>query len=362
VNRALDREITLRIDALAAGGDGVGRSDQRVVFVPRTAPGDLVRVELEQLHARFARARLVEVIEPGQRREPACPHFSSCGGCSWLHIPETVQSQARLQIVGDALRRIAKWSRVPALEHLDSPRALGYRARARVAYARGEVGFRSRGSHRVIPVRHCMVLDEETQRELSELWERVPRGQGEREIRGFAETVQGLHVGRGAFFQANRWLWQPFVELVSELCGEGALLLELYAGVGFFTAPLQARFERVIAVEHARSAADLARNTRAEVHRTPVEEFLARYDFQPRPDAVLLNPPRTGCAKGVLARIATSRPDRIVYVSCDPSTFARDLSEVSGVYALKRVVVLDALPQTHHVELVALLEPELIDA
>jgi len=134
------------------------------------------------------------------------------------------------------------------------------------------------------------------------------------------------------------------------------VLLELFAGVGFYTVALAPRFERVIAVERARSARDLRRNTRAEVFESSVEQFLADYRWDPRPDVVLLNPPRTGCARGVMQRIRGGEPSRIVYVSCEPATLARDLLALGTAYRPTRIIALDALPQTHHVEAIVVLE------
>ena len=99
--------VELRIDSLASGGDGVGRLEGRVIFVPRSAPGDLLRVRVEQVKSRFARAEIIEVLQPGPgRREPACPYYGSCGGCSWMHLCEETQQQARREIVEDCLTRI----------------------------------------------------------------------------------------------------------------------------------------------------------------------------------------------------------------------------------------------------------------
>jgi len=336
----------------------VGRADGRVVFVPLGAPGDVVRVELVQERKSFARGRILSIETAGARRAPPCRFFERCGGCSWLHVPEAVQSAARREILIDALQRIGRWNDLPEVELLPSPLALGYRARARVAYARGQVGFRERGSHRVVPIDRCAVLDEPTQKQLEAVAAKVPAGSGEIAIRGFESSVDGLRVGDAAFFQANRSLWQFWVELVAECCGTGDLLLELFAGVGFYTRRLQSNFERIIAVEQARSARDLRVNTSAEVFESSVERFLTNYAFVPAPDVVLLNPPRVGCARGVLARVASHTPRRLVYVSCEPATLARDLLELSGSYRMRRLIAIDALPQTHHVEAIAVLESD----
>lgn len=349
--------VELRIDALAAGGDGVARHEGRVFFVPLSAPGDRVRAEVVQVRPNFARAEIVELLEPGPgRREPACPYFGTCGGCSWLHLDAATQRAARLQIARDALRRIGGFEAIPEPEWLPSPVEFGYRAHARVSIAPGAIGFRMRQSDRVVDVAQCLVLDAMTQRALEALRADPPSGRDRVAIRGFDERAAGLRVSRGSFFQANGALWSAWRDAVVDACGEGGLAVELYAGVGFYTAGLESRFARVVAVERSASIADLRVNTKAQAVHKSVEAFCVADLRELEPDLVLLNPPRTGCDPCVIEAIRESRARRVVYVSCDPPTLARDLSRLGGGFLMKRVVVIDAMPQTHHVELFVVLE------
>ncbi len=349
-------ELELEIERLAAGGDGVARCDGRALFVPLAAPGDRLRCRVSEVRRRFARAEIVEILTPGPGRRPApCPYFGRCGGCTWQHLDEATQARARLEILRDALVRIGHFDRLPAIEWLPSPRAYGYRARARMACSEGAVGFRARRSHEVVDVERCMVLDEDTQRELEAL-RRDPPSQGEREIRGFGSSALGLQVGRGSFFQANAALWERWAELVAGACGEGDLVVELYAGVGFYTVRLERGFERVIAVERARSGGDLRHNTGADVHQTSAERFAMTQLPELAPDVVLLNPPRSGCDPTVIDALGRTSARRIVYVSCDPATLARDLAPLLASHLVRRIVAIDALPQTHGVESMVVLD------
>jgi len=355
-------ELELAIERLAAGGDGVGRSDGLAVFVPRAAPGDRVRARVTEARPRFARAEIAEILAPGpSRREAPCPYYARCGGCSWLHLDEAEQIRARVEIARAALERIARRAELPEIEVVRSPRALGYRARARIAYAGGRIGFRARASHEVVDVERCAVLEPETQAALERLRERRPAGAGEVEIRGFETSVElagkRLAIPPGAFFQANRALWERWLEVVLEACGRGELAVELYCGVGFYTAALAERFTRVVALEGFPAAAEsAARNAAAEVLGEPVERWAPRNLARLRPELVLLNPPRVGCHQNVSDAIRSCGARRVVYVSCDPATLARDLARIGPRFRIARLVLLDALPQTHHVELVASLE------
>jgi 23S rRNA (uracil1939-C5)-methyltransferase len=355
-------ELELSIDALAAGGDGVARAGGLTVFVARAAPGDRVRARVTEVRPRFARAEIAEILEAGPaRREAPCPYYARCGGCSWLHLDEAEQTRARAAIARAALERIGGRVDVPEVQIAESPRALGYRARARVAHAGGRVGFRARASHEVVDVERCAVLDPETQAALTRLRASRPRGAGEVEIRGFDSPVEvsgkTLEIPSGAFFQANRALWERWLEVVLDACGRGGLAVELYCGVGFYTAHLVERFVRVVALEGSpAAAASAARNAAAEVIAAPAEEWAPKNLARLRPELVLLNPPRVGCHKNVSDALRECGARRIVYVSCEPATFARDLARIGPQLRLRRMVSLDALPQTHHVELVALLE------
>ena len=348
-------ELELVVERLAAGGDGIAHHEGQVVFVARSAPGDRVLALVVELRRRFARAEIVQVLKAGPgRREPPCPYAQSCGGCAWLHLDEATQASARRDILRDALLRIGRLPTLPEIEWLPSPRALGYRARARVARSGGAVGFRARRSHAVVDVERCAVLDPTTQEAL-EVLRRQPPGEGDVEIRGF-ERPLGLRVSPGSFFQANSALWESWAERVVEVCGRGELAVELYTGVGFYTVRLERAFARVIAVERARSASDLRHNCEVTVEQVSVEKFVLTRLPELEPDLVLLNPPRIGCDPSVIEALADRVPPRIVYVSCDPATLARDISALRDSHLVRRVVAIDALPQTNGVEALVVLD------
>ncbi len=204
------------------------------------------------------------------------------------------------------------------------------------------------------------MLDSATETELMRVRASRPRGEGELEIRGYGERIElggsRLVVGMSAFFQANRTLWERWRGLVADACGTGARACELYCGVGFYTQALCANFARVVAVERSPAARDARVNTSAEVFEISCEAWATRELAAFAPELVLVNPPRTGCHQTVSDAIRASRPRRIVYVSCDAPTLARDVARLGPDFRLARIVVLDALPQTHHVEVIAVLE------
>lgn len=374
--------LEVEITALAAGGDGVGRlADGRVVFVPGSAPGDRLRVRLVEERRRFARARIQRVIAPGPgRTEPRCAHFGRCGGCSWQHLDSAAQLEAKARIVSDALERIGGLALPGAVVVEPSPTAYGYRSRARLHAEAGRVGYRAARSHALVAVGECPVLVPALEQRLAALarerpargeWEIAASGERTRAVRlggrggGRLEIRVGedrLSVSSGVFFQGNLALAARVSEVAAAAAGEGRLAFELFAGAGLLSLPLARRFERLVCVEsHARAAADLAHNLRraalsgAEVVVEPVERFLAR-DLDV-PDVVVLDPPRIGLATGAVEALAGLGAARLVYVSCDPATLARDLRALAARgYALREVRAFDFFPQTPHVEVLARLE------
>jgi len=374
--------VELRIDALAAGGDGVGRTAQgRVVFVPLTAPGDFVRARIAQLHPRYARAELEEIVSASAARvAPRCTAFGECGGCSWQHVEYAAQCEAKRRIAEDTLRRVGKLALPGPIALHPSPEPYAYRARARVAVEDGRVGYRRRNSRALCAVRRCPVLCAPAEAQLAALADAPPARSGEWEIAAGAGGARAHEVGRAGkpieldlggdrlrvsadvFFQANPALHAALVASVAGAAGRGALALELYAGCGFFTLALARAFERVVAVEgDAAAAADLRHNlaraglANVEVVSERVEHALGGAHLEAlRPDAVVLDPPRTGLPRGAADRIRALAPARIAYLSCDPATLARDLAALgSGGFELEAAEAFDLFPHTPHVEVLA---------
>ncbi len=379
--------LEVRIDSLAGDGDGVARdASGRVIFVPFTAPGDRVRVRVVEARRRFARARVETLLEPGpSRTSPHCPVFGECGGCTWQHVDYATQVEAKRRILEEALQRVGGIRPPGGIGMVASPQPYAYRARARVRVEGGHVGYRRRRSHALCPVRGCPLLLPALDACLARLASHPPAREGEWELAAGDDgsvraaplpsppgpsvelRVRGetLQVSPGVFAQANGLLRETLVEAVCEAAGRGETLLELHAGAGFFTLSLARHWRRLVAVE-ADSAAvrDLRRNLAAagldhvEVRARPVETVLGGPPpSRLAPEVVVLDPPRTGLPPGAARALANLGASRVVYVSCDPATLARDLAVLgAGGLAVRRVQGFDLFPQTPHVETLAVLE------
>jgi 23S rRNA (uracil1939-C5)-methyltransferase len=387
--------IELTGDRIAYGGEVVGRYDGLVVFVPLGAPGDKLRVRITERKKSYARGVIEDILTGSQvRRCPACQYFGRCGGCQLQHIDYAAQLEAKSNFISEALKRVAglDW---PQRVEVCAAAEFGYRARAELKAERtpqGEirVGFNQLKSRSVCDVESCPVLMPALDGALSAIRQSI-RGssiweQGDSRTASFeiaadesgvacepkladfesgplTRTVAGAtyRFSPSTFFQANSLLID---DLVREVTGDasGDRAIDLYCGVGLFTVPLARQFAHVVGVESNPDAARFARenavsNSAAniEVWTEHVDRWLARAkgQDQPRPDLVLLNPPRTGAAE-TIRQIASLDAARVTYVSCDPTTLARDLAVLceSG-YRLDGVTGFDLFPQTYHVETVA---------
>jgi len=443
----------LHITGLAAGGEGVGRHGGMVVLVPGGAPGDRVRVRLIRVARNWARAALLDVLEPGRDRvEACCPLFGKCGGCQIQHLSPAAQLAFKRQVVIDALARIGGLGDVPVGDCLPSPDDWGYRNKAQFPTAmvragphrRLGVGIYAPGTHSLVEVSDCPIqhpvnnrllretvavanelgvtpYDEDagtgmlrhiltrvgvrtgeamlvlvtregelprSQALVQELGRRVPEltciaqnvnprrtnvilGERTRVLAGRPAISEFLgrfrfSLSPTSFFQVNTPQAEAMCRLVAERAAPdpGDTVLELYAGIGTISLFLAERAEMVVGVESSPSA---VQDARGNARRNRVENAyflagaaervlpeLARSGL--RPGAVVLDPPRKGCSPQVLEALAHLGPRRVVYVSCDPATLARDLAILAGRgYRTHEVVPLDMFPQTAHVEAVATL-------
>lgn len=385
--KVTNETVEVEIERLLPGGVGLAHADGLTLFVSLAAPGDRLRVKIDRVQGKVGFASVVEIVEPSPVRvEPPCPYFGLCGGCDFQQLTYEAQLAAKVEIIKDCLHRIAKIEGPIDVPILPSPREWQYRTRAmwQVDADKQKVGYFVRGSREVCDVEYCAVLVPPLQNTLEKVRGEIISGDldpAPRDISvvlgddgismtpptaGF-ETTEVHRVvedeiyeySAEAFFQVNHGLLEA---LIAEAVGNvtGKLAIDLYSGVGLFTLPLTRRFEEVVAVEENPEAMRFARRSlesagldRIELANLDVGEWLQHYrSFEPI-DILLLDPPRTGVENKVISGIVGLRPQRIVYVSCDPATLARDLKKlIAEGYAFDRITAFDMFPQTHHVETV----------
>jgi 23S rRNA (uracil1939-C5)-methyltransferase len=380
--------VEVRIERIVPGGAGLGHAGGRTIFVGLAAPGDLLRVRIEQTRGQVAFASITEVIEPSQSRvEPPCPYFGRCGGCDFQQLDYGAQLEAKVSIVRDCLRRIARIEPPQDIPITAPPDAWHYRARAQWQYdpLRRRLGYFERGSHRVCDVVECPVLVRPLQEALARLRQEMmddslPEETEFHAVAGAEGATlapppgpndpgeAGLRIGdfhyrfnAEGFFQINHELLPALIAAALE-GAQGERAVDLYCGVGLFTLPLAQRFAHVTGVESSPTAIRYAGSNLSDAHLSHVSFECAKVSDWLRTNAplgapvdfLLLDPPRAGAEDDAIKSIITLAPKRIAYVSCDPATLARDLKHLTEArYRLDAVAAFDMFPQTHHVETVA---------
>ncbi|CAN5560852.1 hypothetical protein BH09VER1_BH09VER1_38810 [soil metagenome] len=348
-------EIPLTIESVAFGGKGVSRlADGKVCFVPGVIPGEKVTVKLGKVRKSFAEAELVKILESSPDRvKPPCTVFGRCGGCQYEHINYAKQLEIKRQQVFDVLQRLGGVKSPPVEETIGSPHEYAYRNRITVHVRNRKLGFFSEASGRIVEVSHCPIASDQVNSLLTELKALRPQD-GEYPLREPGEY-------RG-FRQVNDSVAGALLEVAEEMAQPGGcLLIDAFCGAGFFAKQLRGLFKLVVGIEWSADAVRMARQGVSDdeiyllgdvkTHLPPA--FMAAASTG---TTLLLDPPSEGVDPEITEAILERLPQRIIYVSCNPPTLARDLKRLSGSYELKRARPIDMFPQTAEIEVVALLE------
>lgn len=356
---------------------GAGAGNRVVVFVQGAMPGEKVRARVSKKHKNYWEAALVEVLRPSADRvAPPCPVFEQCGGCQWQFMSYDAQIRAKEDILTHQLHRTARLALDEIKKKLTTHPAknpLGYRARLQAHGDAQGMGFFGTGSHSIVRTDRCIVAHPDIQKAWTEFLAKRPiaelaRARGQFKIEWTrtdnGQVREALNSKHGAFgfTQVNSEQNEVLKKLVSKLAGEKKrVLLDLYGGDGNLSKQLSGNFEHVICVDSfndggAPTKVDPKANSGFVLVNARVEDFLENqywrdWGFE-QIDCVIADPPRNGLREAA-GRIADLQASRIVLVSCDPSTLARDLTAFTAAsYEVDQIHLVDMFPQTFHLETV----------
>ena len=386
----LKDRITIKIESIAFGGDGVGRIDNFVVFVPFSAPDDELEIEITQLKKKFLRGRILKIIKPSPfRAKPLCRYYEICGGCCYQHLSYEHQLQIKKKQVEEAFWKIGKIASPPVLEPIAAPKAYHYRGKAQYhaqnVLSSWQIGFLDVSGGNLVDIEHCEIMEEtinEKMRVLREneklesikdeqltIWSDFPIEQpGKKE--SIVRVVKGENflVPRDGFFQANLYLTDQLVDEVCRLAANNEIntLVDAYCGSGLFSIFLSSCAKNVIGIEineksvkYAQINAENAGVKNVKFVCGDVEDVLRKNILPPEDkiDLIILDPPRSGCEKELLNAIVDLQPLKIIYVSCNPATQARDVKYLNEYsYNLRSLLPVDMFPQTEHIEVIGFME------
>ncbi|MCD6576563.1 MAG: class I SAM-dependent RNA methyltransferase [Anaerolineaceae bacterium] len=397
-------EHIIKISSLVYEGFGLGRlPDGKAVFIPYVLPGETVRIRIREEKKRFAFGELIEIIEKNENRiSPRCKHFGQCGGCHYQHIPYELQLRYKQEIFIEQMRRMGGIEKVFVEKTIPSSQEWHYRNTLQFHLTpNGELAFMDTVQAHPFKVEECFL----PMAEISKIWPllafekengitRIEIRQNETDdillkLRGNQASIpdieitssisvvhtnfndqvviagneflilslldKAFRVSAGSFFQTSFVGAEVLVDTVREMAeGLNGTLMDLYCGVGLFSSFLADSFDQIIGIEVSKSAcSDFAFNLDRYEHISLYEETVERAlpAINISPDCVVLDPPRKGMNRFALDALVEKKAPVLIYISCNPSTLARDVKRLmrSG-YLLERSVLVDMFPQTYHIE------------
>ena len=357
----------LLITDVAFGGKGVARTEGKAVFVPYVIDGETVAATITHEHKKFCEAQLESVIATSPHRvEPRCPYFGRCGGCVYQHIDYEHQLALKWRQVKETLRRIGGLKDPPMRPFIPSPIEYAYRNRITVHIQDGVIGFFRRESNKLIAIEFCPIARDQVNAKLSELRATRPHD-GHYTLR--------LTDGPRVFTQANDAVASAMLDLVDRLLANASgTLIDAYCGAGFFAKRLRSRFATVIGIDWDQHAIAVAREDAIESEIYVAADVEAELSMDDGPlhsgnylgrelgsrRFLIVDPPATGLSKIIVETLLQHPPMRLIYVSCNPATLARDLLALKELYRIDSITPLDMFPQTAGVEVVAELSPNAI--
>lgn len=373
----LGSKLQLKIEKLAIGGAGVARHEGLVVFVPMSAPDEVVLAEVTLVKKNFLEARILEVLTPSPSRRPTpCPVANICGGCNWQHIEETEQRNQKEKLVFESIRKFNRDISFSYLPIRPSPRSFRYRNRIQPKFKDPHFGFFARNSHEIVEITDCLITEEPLTARFAEvsLWAKNRKAKGLQRLEIYLDDQEKVRFGPVdeeddgvGFSQVNRYQNEDLLATVLSWAGESSYknIFDLYAGSGNFTFPLAQKFKGS-SVTGVELNSKLVAKARANIHENRIAYANADVDSYLKDasiggeDLVVLDPPRAGASEFIMRALAKARPKKIIYISCHPVSLARDLAwffaytQKSGSpMKLLRVQAFEMFPQTDHVETIA---------
>ena len=377
--------LTLYIGNIANGGHFVARHDNQIIFVRHAISGETAKVKITATNSKFAFGDAVEILQSSKDRvPPPCQysHPEGCGGCDFQHINYRAQSGLKKEVLKDQFQRITKIDISPDIVTSNPPNGLHWRSRLNLAISENKkVGLRAHKSNTVIEIDKCMIALNEINKSdiFTKNWDNEENlkiscsSTNEINVSQFENNILGPdklteNVDKNTYTISPKSFWQSHINAPSLLLQQvmreanikqDEIVCDLYGGVGLFTLPISkliGKNGQVHLIEMNDTCIEDANIMfkhidNIYIHHGTVEQKLGSVKSI---DTIILDPPRNGVSKQVINQIIEKKPNTIVYVSCSPSTLARESKVLlENKYILSNIVGLDLFPMTHHIESVA---------
>lgn len=405
VNKIYETKILRQNNELA----GVGIIDDIVVFIDGALTGELIKVKIDKIYKNYATGSIVEIIEKSKdRRVPICPFYYECGGCNLMHIDHELQLEFKKEKIISIFKKICNMD--VSLDKVNSYNNLNYRNKVVFKVKNDKIGFYKPKTNDLVDINECIISDEKINQcllkirnfikennnhEITEVMIRVCDDEimikldninnelKEKFIKLFNE-VSSIYVGSNieygvpslnqklsglvfdvspkSFFQVNKVVAEKLYSKALSYVSKSDTTIDLYSGTGTITMLLAGKSRKVIGIEVVKEAVIDARNNLLLNNIDNVEFICDKVENKIdtlrdlNVDALIMDPPRSGSDKKSLRSILEIEPKKIIYISCNPVTLARDINTLKEKYELKEISAFDMFPNTYHIETVALLE------
>ena len=366
--------MRITIDDTAYGGYGVGRIDGKVFFIDYAIPGDELEIEVYSDKKKFSFGKIVRILKASEKRIAApCPNFGLCGGCNYLNLNYSHEIDFKKKILSANLQKIASLKEHPVINTVVDER-YNYRSHCSIKCDGKSYGFYERASNKIVPFTDsgCHLISENLNKNICALniYDNPEIKIAEDRQGNFfyennqvlTENVGGYLFQRGirTFFQSNKFLRGKMSDLVcsySELSKKDQFL-DICSGCGFLTIPLSEIASNGIGYDIDKNSIHFAQINARENNISNLKFFaLAESDINPhrvKSKTVIVDPPRSGITKRGRKTINAINPEIIVYVSCNPATYSRDIIDfIKNGYELKEITLIDMFPCTYHIELMS---------
>lgn len=353
-------------------GRGIAKINDKIVFIPNALPQEIVKIEITKDKRNFSEGKIVQFIKKSPDRiEGLCPYYPSCGGCHLLHLPYSKQLEYKNRKIKNILKRY-HLEDITLNQIVPSPNPFSYRNKATFQNKNGKLGYFEEESHHIIPIEKCLLLDDK----INEKIKNLPKKKEKVVVRSnhntitFEENKKVIHtivdfqflVSLSSFFQINDLVTPLLYQKVKDYLNpqKEDIILDLYCGTGTIGIFVSKEAKKVIGIEKNKVAIQDAKENAKLNHMKNIEFICGDAGIETeklnlQPTSVIIDPPRSGLNKQTIDTILKLKPNRIVYVSCDPMTLVRDLNILKSDFDISEITPFDMFPNTYHVECVSLL-------
>ena len=412
----IDDIVTVKIEGLENEGCGVAKVNGMIVFIPKALVGEKAKIRITEIKKNFARGKVIDIIEPSLKRiKNNCPYYEECGGCNLRHQSDTENLKFKKEKVETALRKIGKIE-INVDDVIQSPKNDNYRNKASFKLEKDKIGFYSSGSYQLVDIENCKLLENEINdclyvirnyikqnknNVIKEITIKRGNALGEILINVYSlddsdigivnyliENINNIktviynekvvfgngYIGQitnglmfncsyNSFFQVNSMQTEKLYSTAIKLAklNKNDVVMDLYCGTGTIASILSSYVRKVIGVEIVENAIidakeNLKINNINNVSFICSDVTKAISKIKEKIDVIFVDPPRKGIDRKAIAIIKKINPKKIIYISCNPVTMARDLSYLNDLYNVEKVTPVDMFPKTAHVEAICVLE------